>query len=109
VQSGQEQGINQDNPKKHLEHPGPEPPSVAKKGQTQSSSSSPTSSTSSSSSSGSEGGAQPKIHQPSSPAENDNPDVKKHNEEMKNRHEVSANQLSEDDNKVDKQFWKGRL
>ena len=53
--------------------------------------------------------ASPAIHQPSSPKEDSDPEVKKHNEEMKNRAEKSANQLSEDDNKVDKNFWKGKL
>lgn len=90
-QSGHEQGINEDNPKKHLEHPGPEPP--ATKGQGQSSES--------------KGGASPAIHQPSSGAEEQDLEVKKHNEEMKNRADKSANQLSEEDNKVDKKFWKG--
>lgn len=97
VQSGHDQGINEDNPKKHLEHPGPEPPSTK-------SGSSPSSSSSSSSSSD----AEPKIHQPKSAAEDQNEDVRKHNEEMKNRSEKSANQLAEEDNKVDKKFWTGR-
>lgn len=89
VQSGHDQGVNEDNPKKHLEHPGPEPPST-KSGTT-------------SSSSGSQG-----IKQPKSAAEDENEEVRKHNEEMKNRAEKSANQLAEEDNKVDKKFWTGR-
>ena len=89
-QSGHEQGINQDNPKKHLEHPGPEPPS-----------------TKSNSGSGSGSDASPKIHQPKSPKEDQSEEVRKHNEEMKNRAEKTANQIGEEDNKVDKKFWQG--
>lgn len=100
VQSGHDQGVNEDNPKKHLEHPGPEPPSTGP-------GSSSKSSSSDSSSSGSD--PQPKIHQPKSAAEEQNEDVRKHNEEMKNRAEKTANQLAEEDNKVDKKFWTGRL
>lgn len=95
-QGGQAQGVNQKNPMKHLEHPGPESPAAT--GQTNSSSDS---------SSDSKSGAQPKIHQPKSPKEDESADVKKHNEEMANRADKSVNQLSEDDNKVDKKFWKG--
>ena len=94
VQSGQEQGIHENNPKKHLEHPGPEPPST-KAG------SGPASN------SGDKDGASPKINQPKSAAEDQNEDVRKHNEEMANRSEKSANQLGESDNKVNKQFWTG--
>ena len=82
----------------HLEHPGPETP--ASKDPTGSSSPSQTSSDS-----GQE--AKPAIHHPTSAAERDDPEVRKHNEELRNRHEQSANQLSEDDNKVNKNFWKG--
>lgn len=93
-QSGQEQGINEPNPKQHLEHPGPETPAT-KAGSGHAANSGP------------KDGAEPKIHQPKSAAENENDDVRKHNEEMKNRSEKSANQLGEDDNKVNKDFWKG--
>jgi len=92
-----QQGTDEKNPKSHLEHPGPEAPADKGKGQSQSSSSSETSSQ----------GGSPAIHRPESAAEKDDPEVRKHNEEMEQRHERSVNQLSEDDNKVDKKFWKG--
>lgn len=124
-QSGQEQGTNLKNPMSHLEHPGPESPASKgtnqKSGSSSSSSSSSPSSTSapqkeSGSSSGggnssettSQGGS-PRIHRPKSAAEETDPDVRKHNQEMENRSERSANQLSEDDNKVDQNFWKGEF
>ncbi|RVX66002.1 hypothetical protein B0A52_09928 [Exophiala mesophila] len=115
-QSGQEQGRDLKNPMSHLEHPGPESP--ASKGTNQKSGSSSSSSSSSttkeesgtgggnSSESTSQGGS-PRIHRPVSAAEATDPDVRKHNEEMENRTERSTNQLSEDDNKVNKNFWKG--
>lgn len=93
-QSGHEQGINENNPKRHLEHPGPEAPATkADKGPP--------------ANSGDKDGASPKIQQPKSASEDQSEEVRKHNEEMQNRHEVSANQLGEEDNKVDKKFWKG--
>jgi len=98
-----QQGQDQQNPKANLEHPGPEAP--AKKGTASSSNSSQTQSSGSSQST-SQGGS-PAIHRPESAAEKDNPDVRKHNEEMEQRHERSVNQLSEEDNKVDKSFWSG--
>jgi len=93
-QSGMEQGTDQKNPKVDLEHPGPDAPSASKdanqsKGQDSSH------------------GAGPAIHRPKSAAEKDDPEVKKHNEELENRYERTTNQLSEKDNKVDKSFWKG--
>lgn len=94
VQSGQEQGVQQDNPMKHLEHPGPEPPSTK-------------ASDGPAPNSGDKDGASPKIHQPKSAAEEQDDDVRKHNEEMANRSEKSVNQLAEKDNKVDKEFWTG--
>ena len=94
VQSGQDQGINEDNPKKHLEHPGPEPPSSK-------------ASDGPAANSGSKDGASPKINQPKSASEDQNEDVRKHNEEMANRADKSVNQLGEKDNKVDKKFWTG--
>jgi len=97
-----EQGTNQKNPKAHMEHPGPESP-VANKGGNQSSSQSQDHSGGQSSSSG----ASPKIHQPKSPAEKEDPEVKKHNEEMEQRYERTTNQLGEKDNKVDKNYWSG--
>lgn len=95
-QSGMEQGINENNPKRHLEHPGPESPATkAGNGPAPNS--------------GDKDGASPKINQPKSASEDQNEEVRKHNEEMRNRHEVSANQLGEEDNKVNKQFWTGEL
>ncbi|KIW84174.1 hypothetical protein Z517_03423 [Fonsecaea pedrosoi CBS 271.37] len=89
-QSGMQQGTNQENPKSDMEHPGPEAPATGKGG-----------------SSSSSQGASPKIHSPKSAAEDNDPEVRKHNEELEQRHERTVNQLSEDDNKVDKKFWKG--
>lgn len=88
------------NPKEHLEHPGPDPPAAKSSG-------SDTKVGGGSSESSSQGGS-PAIHHPESAAEKDDPEVRKHNEEMRNRAEQTANQLSEDEQKVDKQFWKGR-
>jgi len=103
-QSGMEQGTNQKNPRSDLEHPGPEPPNVTKGGNK----------TQDTSSGQSEKGSQstsqdgsPAIHSPKSAAEKDDPEVRKHNEELENRYERTTNQLSEEDNKVDKNFWKG--
>jgi hypothetical protein len=103
-QSGMEQGVDQKNPKSHLEHPGPKQPS-ASKGANQSSNQS-FGSGSTSSETTSRGGS-PAIHRPKSAAEKDDPEVRKHNEEVENRYERTENQLSEKDNKVDKNFWKG--
>ncbi|KAJ9629077.1 uncharacterized protein PV06_02207 [Exophiala oligosperma] len=102
-QSGMEQGRDQKNPKSHLEHPGPEAP--ANMGTASSSGSSQAQSTEKSDT-GSDRGS-PAIHRPESAAEKDNPEVRKHNEEMEQRHERSVNQLAEEDNKVDKKFWQG--
>jgi hypothetical protein len=110
-QSGQAQGTDQKNPKSHLEHPGPESPAAAKSGGGSSQSSQST--TGSNSDDGSapttSHGGSPKIHQPKSAAEEHDPEVKKHNEELAQRYEKTANQLSEGDNKVDKNYWKGEL
>ncbi|KAK5315454.1 hypothetical protein LTR93_009709 [Exophiala xenobiotica] len=102
-QSGMQQGQDQKNPKADLEHPGPEAP--AKKG-TASSSNSSQAQSSGKSESTSHGGS-PAISRPESAAEKDDPEVRKHNEEMEQRYERSSNQLSEKDNKVDKSFWSG--
>jgi hypothetical protein len=98
-QSGHPEGSDS-KPTSHLEHPGPESPNTgssasksASKGRSQSSSSSDKGS--------------PAIHSPQSAAEKNDPEVRQHNEEMRQRHERSVNQLSEDDNKVDKKFWTG--
>lgn len=116
------------NPSEHLEHPGPAPPKVAE-GKSSSSpnqdgqSSSSTQSTSSQSQSndgaaqkGSGGqsvkGAQPKILNESAPSkEEQSEDVARHNREMENRTEKAHEQArSEDskDEKVSKDFWKGK-
>jgi hypothetical protein len=88
-------------PRRDAEHPGPPAPDVSK-GSSQASSqqSSTLTSTSTSQSSSQSDKGRPAIHQPKSAAEEDDPEVKKHNEEMRNRAEVSANQLAEKDNKV---------
>ncbi|KIW66041.1 hypothetical protein PV04_08250 [Phialophora macrospora] len=103
-QSGMEQGTNQANPKVDLEHPGPESPSASKGGNQKSNQSSGQGGGQSESTSH---GGSPAIHRPESAAEKDDPDVRKHNEELENRYERTTNQLSEEDNKVDKKFWKG--
>lgn len=100
-QSGHPKASDQPNPSRKLEHPGPEPPST----QGGSSSSSSSQSASQSQSSSSDKGS-PAIHRPPSAKEED-PEVRKHNEEMEQRSERTVNQLSEEDNKVHKQFWKG--
>jgi hypothetical protein len=98
-----------------MEHPGPEAP--ASKGSASSSSSSSPSSSSSSSSSSPKGqstgdsqttsqGGSPAILSPKSTPEKEDPDVKKHNEEMANRSDRTVNQIGED-GKVDKDYWKG--
>lgn len=105
-----EQGTNLKNPKSHLEHPGPEAPATKGSIDKKSSSSSSSSSSSAQSSGNQESttsGARPAIHRPISAAEKTDPEVRKHNEEMEQRSERSVNQLSEDDNKVNKNFWKG--
>jgi predicted nucleic acid-binding Zn-ribbon protein len=86
----------------HLEHPGPEAPA------NQGSKSSSKTQSGESGSSGSGDKGRPAIHQPKSAAEKDDPEVRKHNEDMKQRSEKSTNQLSEDDNKVNPNFWKGQ-
>lgn len=93
------------NPKAHLEHPGPEPP--AAKGKGSSSSSQQSSKSKSSDQKATSGDGSPKIYHPRSTAEQEDPEVRKHNEEMRTRHEQSVNQLSEKDNKVDPQYWQG--
>jgi hypothetical protein len=95
-QSGQQE-VNKDtpNPKTDLEHPGPKAP--ADKGTAQSKQPQ---------GSGSQSG-KPAIHQPGPAPENKNAEVEAHNKEMEQRSDRTANQLSEEDNKVDKNFWKG--
>jgi len=95
----QDQGPN---PSSHLEHPGPEPPTVGGKSEQSKSSSS-------SQDSGSKtGGAQPKIHSKAPPTE-ENDDVKKHNEDMSKRYDKAQEQSPQrEDDKVGKGFWKGQ-
>ena len=102
-QSGHQQ-VNKDtpNPKEHLEHPGREAPAdkgPAQSGQSQGSDSQsqPTSTS----------GGKPAIHQPGPPPENDNAEVEAHNKDMEKRSDRTANQLHEEDNKVNKNFWSG--
>ncbi|KEF60367.1 uncharacterized protein A1O9_01927, partial [Exophiala aquamarina CBS 119918] len=108
-QSGMEQGTNLKNPKSHLEHPGPEAPASKGTDKKSSSSTSASSAQSSENQETSGDGGSPAIHRPKSAAEDTDPEVRKHNEEMEKRSDRSVNQLSEDDNKVDKNFWKGEL
>lgn len=103
-QSGMEKSDEASQKAREMEHPGPESP--ASKGSTASSSSS--SQSQPSSSSGSSTDSKPAIHHPKSAAEKEDPEVREHNEDMRKRHDASANQLAEKDNKVDKGFWKGR-
>jgi hypothetical protein len=98
--------VDQKNPMKHMEHPGPKSPADQEK--SGSSSSSNPSSSSDSASTTSKGGAEPKITQGKSEAGDQSEDVKQHNKEMENRADKPVNQISEDDSKVDKKFWKGR-
>jgi hypothetical protein len=98
----QEANKDTPNPKADLEHPGPKAPAdkgTAQSGQSQSSG---TQSGSSSSS-----GAKPAIHQPGPPPENKDAEVEAHNKDMEKRSDRTANQLHEEDNKVDKKFWSG--
>ncbi|KAJ9610591.1 hypothetical protein H2200_005368 [Cladophialophora chaetospira] len=111
-QSGMQEGsLEQKNPRGDLEHPGPESP-AAKKGETKDKPSESGNGSQQPSQGGSNEettshGGSPAIHRPKSAAEKDDPEVRKHNEEMENRYERSENQLSEGDNKVDKKFWSG--
>lgn len=93
------------NPSADLEHPGPPPPDVGKGtggGPTKASGGTE------SKAKGGSGAAQPKIHSEnaSKPTEQSH-DVKKHNDEMANRHGAATNKGTTEDDKVDKNFWKG--
>ena len=97
----------------HLEHPGPTPPSGGKNSSDTSSSGSGAGSGSgsdspSTSTSSKAGDAKPKIHSEENPGEA-NDDVKKHNEDMSNRHDKANEQSpqNEKDDKVGKGFWSG--
>ena len=52
-------------------------------------------------------GGRPAIHQPGPPSENTDAEVEAHNKDMEKRSDRTANQLYEEDNKVDKKFWSG--
>ncbi|KAK5125676.1 hypothetical protein LTR85_011950 [Meristemomyces frigidus] len=107
------------NPKEHMEHPGPEAPSVGKSsGESSSGSSSggqqqgaqKSSSGKEPASKGTQG-AQPKILNESPPRDGEAPqDVEDHNREMDNRAEKAHSKVSSNDaekDKVGKKFWAG--
>lgn len=94
-------GSDSATPRRDIEHPGPEPPDTKDGAPKGSASSSGQPSTKGSQSNAQSDKGRPAIHQPESAAESEDPEVRKHNEEMRNRAEVSVNQLSEDDNKVE--------
>lgn len=112
----QDQGSN---PSADLEHPGPPPPSVGQgtgggptKGGSEGHNTQQNSSSggqASTSGNGGEGdGPQPKIHKHDAPQEQDHSDeVRAHNKDMDKRHD-RPNEKSGGDDKVDKNFWKGR-
>lgn len=121
AENPQKQGKN---PSEKHEHPGPEPPKVARgKGKSPDESGSSSSSSSqsaqksssndaSSSSNSNKGikGAQPKILSGERPNEDD-PSVRKHNEEMDNRADRAHERLGKHEangDKVSKGFWAGR-
>jgi hypothetical protein len=92
-----EQAVNKDipNPKADQEHPGPKAPAekgTAQSGQPQSSASTK---------------GKPVIHSPLPPSEDKDAEVEAHNKDMERRNDRTVNQLHEEDNKVDKDFWSG--
>ena len=102
-----------------LEHPGPPAPDTGSSNSKSSSSESKQESSSSSNSSGNKNppqssgegkgsqtkdGKRPAIYEPGPAHEEATEDVKKHNDEMSQRYEKSANQL-DGDGKVEKEFW----
>ncbi|MCJ1277426.1 hypothetical protein MMC21_005239 [Puttea exsequens] len=104
------------NPSASKEHPGPPPPDVGKgtgggptkKGaeghNTQSSPSN------SGDKSGGSGGPQPKIHKHDAPEEHHHSDdVKAHNKDLGKRHDRPTERSPDEEDKVDKGFWKGRI
>ena len=113
----QDQGSN---PSAELEHPGPPPPDVGKgsgggptKAGAQGHNTQQNASSRGQGSSGGDaenkGGPQPKIHKHSPPAdEHHTDDVKKHNEEMKTRHDRPQEKSPDEEDKVDKGFWSGQ-
>lgn len=117
----QEQGANPAT--SDAEHPGPPPPDVGqgtgggatKKG-SQGHGGSNIASNETGTKNGTNGGspteaaAQPKIHShDATNPENHSEEVKKHNEEMANRHERPYDSSKDGEDKVDKHFWKGKL
>ena len=115
----QQQGANPVSADK--EHPGPPPPDVGKGtggGPTKAGSDGNNaqqhggagsgSGNGSSGSTQSKSGASPKIHSENMPAE-ESADVKKHNEELENRHDRASNKVDDEgkDN-VSKKFWSGK-
>lgn len=94
-------------PRRDLEHPGPPAPDTTGSKPTSSSvagqpSDGPLSSTNASSDLSSAQGTKPRPAnpRPESAAEADSPDVRKHNEEMRDRADKPMNQLSQADSKV---------
>jgi hypothetical protein len=89
------QEVNKDspNPKADQEHPGPRAPADMR--------------TEAQSGSSSSSGGRPAIYQPGPPSENSDAEVEAHNREMEKRSDRTVNQLHEEDNKVDKNFWSG--
>jgi hypothetical protein len=49
----------------------------------------------------------PVIHSPDPPPEHRDAEVEAHNKDMEKRNDRTVNQLREEDNKVDKNFWSG--
>ena len=70
-QSGHPEAMDEKNPREDLEHPGPKTPAETSSSSQQQSQNSGTAK------------SQPKIHHPESAAEKDDPEVRKHNEDMR--------------------------
>lgn len=112
----QDQGAN---PSTHLEHPGPAPPKVGQgtgggptklgaEGHSETDQSASSSSKTSSSGNGGGGGPQPKIHKHDAGDQSSHSDeVKAHNEDMAKRHDRANEKSSDEEDKVDKGYWKG--
>ena len=112
----QEQGSN---PSADLEHPGPPPPDVGKgtgggptkkggDGHNTQQNKSSVSQGASGGSGGESSGPRPKIHSEHAPAEeHHSEEVRKHNEDMGKRHDRPEEKSSDEEDKVDKGFWKG--
>jgi hypothetical protein len=89
--------VNKDtpNPKADQEHPDPKAPADKRTAQSERPKSS-----------GSSNG-KPVIHSPDPPPEHRDAEVEAHNKDMEKRNDRTVNQLREEDNKVDKNFWSG--